>query len=95
MQRPLTLLDGEVLRWNVLDVLVGHRVSERLQLLGRAPIVLEHDEEGFGASERTLSGLASHSHVSAAENAPLVTTPSRSFRKEPIVYLLDCTSKQR
>ena len=55
----LTGLDGEVLGRDCLDVLVGHCVSECLQLLRWAPIVLKHDKQslcpGEGASSVFLS----------------------------------------
>lgn len=56
--QALTELYGEVLRLDILNVLVGDGVSERLKLLGWAAIVFQHHEEGLCAGKRPLASLA-------------------------------------
>ena len=51
----LTLFNDVVFWRNHFYVLVLHRVAQCLELLERAPVVLQHEKEAFGARHWALA----------------------------------------
>ena len=86
------MLDLEVFRVDVFDVLVGHCIAQGLQLLRRAPIVLQHDQQGLSTCVRSLA-VATGTCVPASGAWVFAAITLVSLSEEPVIYLLHYTGK--